>query len=163
MKLKRIWTIFFPLIFITAFYYLSIAIDNYINLPKMPINLNFLGFIFISVGIILILSVFYLFDVIGEGTPVPKQITSKFATKKLVVKGPFKYTRNPMAIGFFLIFIGIAFIRRSYAMFFLTAVMVVIGHLFIVHVEEKDMEKRFGKDYLQYKKKVPRWLPRIHS
>jgi len=163
MRLRNLWTIIFPIIFLTVFYYLFTTIDKYLNLTKIPLNLNLISYTLILIGSILILWVFYLFDAIGKGTPVPKQITTKLATKKLVVKGPFKYTRNPMAIGFLLIFIGASLYFKSYAMLFLTAIMFFIAHLFIVHVEEKDMEQRFGKVYLEYKKKVPRWLSRIHS
>ena len=161
MKLKNYWTLIFPVIFITAFYYLSKWIDKSLNLPKLPFNLDLIAYLLIFIGAILVISVFYFFITFGKGTPVPKQITTKLATKKLVVKGPLKYTRNPMAIGFFLILLGMAFYYKSYSILFLTAIMAIIGHLFIVHIEEKDMEQRFGKEYLEYKRKVPRWLLKI--
>jgi len=163
MSSKNYWTLVLPVIFITAFYYLSKSIDKSLNLPKIPININLITYVLILVGTILVISVFYFFITFGKGTPVPKQLTNKLITKKLVVKGPFKYTRNPMAIGFFLILFGMAFYYKSYSLLFLTAIMAIIGHLFIVHIEEKDMEQRFGKSYLEYKKKVPRWMLKFHS
>ena len=158
---KNYWTLIFPIIFITVFYYLSNWVDKSLNLPDIPYNLNLIAYILFFIGTILVISVFYFFITFGKGTPVPKQITNKLITKKLVVKGPFEYTRNPMAIGFFLILLGMAFYYQSYSLLFLTAIMAIIGHLFIVHIEEKDMEQRFGKEYLEYKKKVPRWLPKF--
>ncbi len=158
MKLKHLWTIIFPLIFITIVYYLLITIERYLNLPKIPFNLDFTSYVLIFIGIILIGSVFYLFDILGEGTPVPKQLTTKFITKKLVVRGAFKYTRNPFSIGMFLIFMGIGFYHQSYVIILFTIIMIIPVHLFIVHIEERDMEKRFGKAYLEYKNRVPRWL-----
>ncbi len=161
MKLKNYWTLVFPVAFITVFYYLSKLIDESLKLPRMPFSLDFVSYIFIFIGLILIIWIFYLFDKIGKGTPVPKQILPQKATKKIVVEGPFKYTRNPMAIGFFLILLGMAFYYRSYSLLFLAAIMAAIGHLFIVHIEEKDLERRFGQAYLEYKKKVPRWMPKF--
>ncbi len=163
MRLKNYWTLIFPILFITGFYYVSKWIDKSVKLLEIPFNLGFVSYIFIFVGLILVIWVFYLFDKIGKGTPVPKQVMPKKITKKLVVVGPFKYTRNPMAIGFFLILLGMAFYFKSYSILFLTAIMAILAHLFIVHVEEKDMEQRFGKIYLKYKKKVPRWTPKFHS
>ena len=106
---KYYWTLIFPVIFITVFYYLSKSIDKKLNLPKLPVNLDLIAYLLFFIGAILVISVFYFFITFGEGTPVPKQITNKLITKKLVVKGPFKYTRNPMAIGFLLILVGMAF------------------------------------------------------
>lgn len=161
MKLKNYWTLVFPIIFITIFYYLGLAIDKSLNLPKIPFNLNLIAYLLFFIGALLVISVFYFFITFGKGTPVPKQVTNKLITKKLVVKGPYKYTRNPMAIGFFLILLGMGLYFKSYAILLLTIIMAIIGHLFILHVEEKDMEQRFGKAYLEYKKKVPRWLPML--
>ena len=155
---KNYWTLIAPVIFLTVVYYLNRVIDNYFNLPKIPFNLNLIAYPLIIIGIIIIFSVFYLFINFGEGTPIPKQFTSKFATKKLVTNGIFKYSRNPFAIGMLMTLVGFGFYIKSYSMIFLTIIMFIGGYMFIVYVEEPDMKQRFGLEYLKYKKRVPRWI-----
>lgn len=155
---KNYWTLIAPVIFLTAFYYLSISIDNYLNLPKIPFNINAVSYLFMITGVIIIISVFHLFITYGEGTPIPKQLTSKLATKKLVTRGIFKHTRNPFAIGMLMTLIGFGIYINSYSMLLLTIIAFIGGHLFVVYIEEPDMEQRFGQEYLKYKKKVPRWI-----
>lgn len=155
---KNYWTLIAPIIFLTVVYYLTRVIDKYFNLPKIPFNLNLIAYPLIIIGIIIIFSVFYLFINFGEGTPIPKQFTSKFATKKLVTNGVFKYSRNPFAIGMLMTLVGFGFYIKSYFMIIFTIIVFIGGYLFIVYVEEPDMEQRFGLQYLEYKKRVPRWI-----
>ena len=155
---KNYWTLIAPIIFLTAFYYLSTSIDSYFKLPKIPFNLNLITYLLIIIGMIIVFSVFYLFINFGEGTPIPKQFSSKFATKKLVTNGVFKYSRNPFAIGMLLTLIGFSFYIHSYSMLLLTIIAFAGGYLFIVYIEEPDMGQRFGLEYLKYKEKVPRWI-----
>lgn len=155
---KNYWTLIAPVIFLTIVYYLSMAIDNYFNLPKIPFNLNLIAYPLITIGIIIIFSVFYLFINFGNGTPIPKQFTSRFATKKLVTNGIFKYSRNPFAIGMLMTLIGLGFYIKSYFLIFLIIIMFIFGHFFIIYIEEPDMEQRFGLEYLKYKKRVSRWI-----
>lgn len=155
---KNYWTLIAPVIFITVIYYLSRVIDNYFNLPKIPFNLNLIAYPLFIIGMIIIFSVFYLFINFGEGTPIPKQLTSKFATKKLVTNGIFKYSRNPFGIGMLMTLIGMSFYVKSYFMIVFTIIMFIGAYLFIVYVEEPDMEQRFGLEYLKYKKRVPRLI-----
>ena len=53
--------------------------------------------------------------------------------RKLVIIGPYRYVRNPM----------------------------ITGVLLVLLAEEKGLEKRFGDEYLKYKARVPRWIPRL--
>ena len=155
---KNYWTLIAPVIFLTLIYYLGVGIDNYFNLPKIPLNLNLIAYPLIIIGIGIMFSVFYLFIEFGEGTPIPTQFTSKFATKKLVTNGVFKYSRNPFAIGMFMTFIGIGLYIQSYSLILFPIVISPVVHLFMMYIEEPDMERRFGKEYLEYKKRVPRWI-----
>ncbi len=160
---KNYWTLIVPVIFLTVVYYLNIIIDSYFNLPKIPFNLNLIAYPLIIIGMTIIFSVFYLFINFGAGTPIPKQFVPKLATKKLVTNGVFKYSRNPFAIGMLMTLVGFGLYIKSYFMIALTIIMFIGGYLFIVYVEEPDMEQRFSKEYLEYKKKVQRWLPKFRS
>lgn len=80
--------------------------------------------------------------------------------KPLVKTGIFTHIRNPMYLGTPLIFIAFIFLTLS----LISIVPIIITmYLFnnMVKFEEKDLEKIFGQEYLEYKKKVPRWLPRL--
>ena len=80
--------------------------------------------------------------------------------KPLAKTGIFAHVRNPMYLGTPLIFIAFIFLTLSLISIVpLIITMVLFNNM--VKFEEKDLEKIFGQEYLEYKKKVPRWLPRL--
>src|SRR5437867_9103651 len=92
----------------------------------------------------------------GNGTPAPFD-----PPKEFVVTGPYKYVRNPMYLGAFLLIPGFALYRNSVSILGLWIFAIVLSHLFVVFFEENRLEKRFGMSYLEYKKTVNRWIPKI--
>lgn len=91
----------------------------------------------------------------GEGTPAPWDPPARF-----IAYGPYCFVRNPMILGVFLVLLGEAVLLRSIPLFVWFTVFVVGNSLYIPLIEEKGLERRFGTAYSQYKKSVPRWLPR---
>jgi protein-S-isoprenylcysteine O-methyltransferase Ste14 len=91
----------------------------------------------------------------GEGTLAPWD-----PTRRLVVEGVYQHVRNPMLSGVFLILLGEAIWRRSPRLLGWFAFFVAGNLLYVPHVEEPSLERRFGADYRQYKEQVPRWIPR---
>jgi protein-S-isoprenylcysteine O-methyltransferase Ste14 len=95
---------------------------------------------------------------IGRGTPVPLM-----ATQELIVRPPYTYSRNPMALGAIGMYLGVALLFHS-----LGAVLVVVFFAaalltYIKRAEEKEMSARFGQEYLAYKQRTPFLIPRIRS
>ncbi len=91
----------------------------------------------------------------GRGTPAPID-----APKKLVVRGLYRYTRNPMYVGVLTVILGWATLFRA-ANLILYALVVGTGfHLFIVLYEERRLAMEFGDQYEGYRSQVVRWLPR---
>ena len=88
------------------------------------------------------------------GAPAQHDIKKQ---KNLVTSGPFKYTRNPIYLGLLMMFLGLEFALRSYLM--LLTVPIYYLMLKAIKIEEKLLEKHFDKSYLDYKKKVSRFLP----
>ena len=78
--------------------------------------------------------------------------------KKFVVGGPFKITRNPTYLGMALILLGVAILFGSIITFLFPIIFVILTDFFTIPIEEKNLTKKFGNKYLQYKKKVRRWI-----
>jgi protein-S-isoprenylcysteine O-methyltransferase Ste14 len=79
-------------------------------------------------------------------------------SKKLVVEGPYKFTRNPMYLGAFSVFFGIGLISGSLLSVLFSFLAPILINYIIIPFEERVMEKEFGKQYLKYKQQVNRWI-----
>ncbi len=131
-------------------------VDKLLGLPSLS-----LGYINLVLGGLMVLlgAVYALWSIISQltrakGTPLPMM-----ATQKLLIDGPFKHSRNPMGFGAICMYLGMAIIVGS-----ITSIIVVIFFLFLLvlwikKVEEKEMEIRFGQDYVNYKKTTPFMIP----
>lgn len=91
----------------------------------------------------------------GRGTPAPFDPPREF-----VVVGPCKYVHNPMYWGAFFILVGFGLYHHSVSMLLFCLLPAVFIHLFVVFIEEKGLERRFGDPYRGYKRSVNRWLPK---
>jgi protein-S-isoprenylcysteine O-methyltransferase Ste14 len=82
------------------------------------------------------------------------------AVQRLVTYGPFAWSRNPLYNGNFLIWMG--FVVISGVLWFLPLAVVIfaIEYTLIVRYEEGVLESIFGDEYLAYKRRTPRWIPR---
>ncbi len=79
-------------------------------------------------------------------------------TTAIVTGGPFRFTRNPLYLSLTLLSIGAAlFFDIVWALLALVPVLAVV-QLFVIRREERYLEAKFGAPYLEYKRKVRRWL-----
>ena len=85
------------------------------------------------------------------------------ATQKLVVKRPYTYCRNPMTLGTTAFYFGIATWTGSLSALILASIYPVGILIYIKLVEEKELEQRFGLEYLEYKRRTPFLIPRFRS
>ena len=77
---------------------------------------------------------------------------------KLITEGPFRYTRNPGYLCLAMIYAGIAVLRNSlWAILLLPLVLLVIQRE-VIGREERYLERTFGEEYLNYKRRVRRWV-----
>ena len=95
------------------------------------------------------------FAFVGKGTPAPFD-----PPRQLVVRGPYRYVRNPMYIGAAMALGGAAIFYRSIALLCYLTLFLVITHVFVVWYEEPTLAGLFGSDYQAYRASVRRWLPR---
>ena len=79
-------------------------------------------------------------------------------TTKIIIKGPFKFSRNPIYLGLNLGYIGIALILNNLWMIVFLPIIFTLLYYGVILKEEEYLEKKFGKKYLDYKKKVRRWI-----
>jgi protein-S-isoprenylcysteine O-methyltransferase Ste14 len=93
----------------------------------------------------------------AKGTPVPIN-----PPQKLITDGPYAYTRNPMMTGVFMMLAGIGILFQSVSLTFITTPMVVfISILEFKYIEEPELERRFGKEYREYKERTPRIISKL--
>ncbi len=79
--------------------------------------------------------------------------------QKLITEGPFSYVRNPLYVGNFGITAGFAIFGGVAWIFLVTIFLFALQYFFIIRYEENLLTDRFGNDYVEYKKEVPRWFP----
>jgi protein-S-isoprenylcysteine O-methyltransferase Ste14 len=98
----------------------------------------------------------YVQFTLGRGTPVPVM-----ATQKLIVRPPYSYCRNPMALGTIIAYLGVSVIAGSLGAALLVALGAVALLTYIKVAEEQEMVARFGEEYLVYRRRVPFIVPRL--
>ena len=113
-----------------------------------------LGFATTTAGAVLILWCILTFVFVGRGTPAPFD-----PPRRLVVRGPYRFVRNPMYLGACLALAGAALAYRSVAILGYLVLFVLVLHAFVVSYEEPTLARMFGADYEAYRSAVRRWLP----
>lgn len=94
----------------------------------------------------------------GIGTPLPLD-----QTQKLVVSGPYRWVRNPMAVAGIGQGVAVSMYLQSLPVLVYTLMGALLWQWFVRPAEEEDMYKRFGEEYWAYKQEVKCWLPRYKS
>ena len=123
---------------------------------RLPFDLRWLGVLMIVGAMTLIASAQVSFVRFGGGTGVPND-----PPRRLVANGPYRWVRNPLYISGNSLLWATALMLNSAGLLGM-AFMVAIGfHMFVVFYEEPQLEKRYGDAYREYKKSVPRWVPRL--
>jgi protein-S-isoprenylcysteine O-methyltransferase Ste14 len=94
----------------------------------------------------------------GGGTPAPMA-----SPRTLVVVGFYRHVRNPMYLGFFLGWAGLwtIFGRASRLAAEVALIGVAAVAVFVLFYEEPVLRRKFGAEYGEYRRAVPRWLPRL--
>jgi protein-S-isoprenylcysteine O-methyltransferase Ste14 len=79
---------------------------------------------------------------------------------KLVTTGIYHYIRHPQYVGFLLITLGMNVWWLTIITLALWPILVIVYYK-LAKTEEKDAEEQFGEEFLEYKRRVPGWIPRI--
>jgi protein-S-isoprenylcysteine O-methyltransferase Ste14 len=113
------------------------------------------GMIITSLGTAIALWCLFTFAVVGRGTPAPFD-----PPRLLVIRGPYRFVRNPMYIGAILTLLGVALFYGSLSILIYAGVFFLATHLFVVFYEEPTLRRTFGSDYEAYCSRVKRWWPK---
>lgn len=161
---RRIRTLLTPvglIIFISLivlFIVVSLQVDKFIGLPELlPASLNvIMSAPILAIGLFLMLwSNLNFIKAKGMGVPFNPP-------PKLVITGPYTYVRNPMLTGVFIVLFGLGVLFKSISLVFIfTPLFILINVLELIAIEEPESEKRLGKEYVDYKKMVPMFIPRL--
>ncbi len=99
---------------------------------------------------------FWGFAIHGKGTPLPLD-----PPKKLVADGPYGVVRNPMYWGVASVMLGEAAVFHSLALAEWAVGLLVCANVFVLLVEEPTLKRKFGAEFEEYCRRVPRWIPHI--
>lgn len=113
------------------------------------------GAVLCALGFAVYLHCQLLFATRGQGTPAPFD-----PPRKLVHRGPYKWVRNPMYLAVFAVVGGEAVFLQSWHIAVYLTCLVCAVHVLVLLVEEEALRRRFGAMYEDYRRDVPRWLPR---
>lgn len=97
----------------------------------------------------------WLFATRGQGTPAPVD-----PPKKFIRRGLYKWVRNPMYLAVFTLVGAEALFLRSGHIGVYLVLLVCLIHVWVLMYEEEALRRQFGAMYEDYRRDVPRWLPR---
>lgn len=150
-----IQTTFFWILFLYLIPKGIVRFDRFFDIPvfnPMPLTggvlFTFFGIIGLSSGVTM--------SWIGRGTPLPLDCPNR-----LVIKGPYKFVRNPMAVAGIGQGISVGIILGSFTVIAYALTGALLWHFTVKPFEEDDLEQRFGQSFLEYKKNVKCWIPRF--
>lgn len=96
------------------------------------------------------------FVFVGKGTPAPFD-----PPRRLVIRGPYRFVRNPMYLGAALALAGAALFYASLPLLLYSCVLLVVAQLVVKFYEEPALRTSFGTEYDAYCHRVRRWWPRV--
>jgi protein-S-isoprenylcysteine O-methyltransferase Ste14 len=151
-----LWTILFPGT-VTGFVPLL-----FFGLGRGPLDgrsfLSLAGGSLIVAGAALLVACIVEFGRSGRGTLSPVD-----PPRHLVVRGLYRYVRNPMYLGVTTVLLGEAIMIRSASLAIYGGSIFLVVNLFVVVYEEPTLRQQFGLEYDDYARRVGRWVPRLSS
>jgi protein-S-isoprenylcysteine O-methyltransferase Ste14 len=121
-----------------------------------PVPVQVIGWALVAAGAAVLIGAFVQFVVVGVGTPAPVA-----PTERLVVRGLYRYVRNPMYLAVLAVIIGQALtLGRPVLLLYAAAVGATVA-AFVHWYEQPTLARRYGAQYDAYRRAVPGWWPRL--
>ena len=147
------------LVFFPALMY-AVAVDFVV--PVDSLIASTVGAIFVLIGAVFMVWSNIDMVKIGRGCPTDGfNIALGERTKKLIVQGPYKYTRNPMLFGTFVFYVGLALLFNSYSALIVPIVFISYMVWHVKKFEEPRLYNDFKDEYVEYKKRTPLLFPKF--
>jgi protein-S-isoprenylcysteine O-methyltransferase Ste14 len=121
-----------------------------------PVPVRVAGWLLIAAGAAALLGSFTQFALEGRGTPAPPA-----PTEHLVVRGLYRYVRNPMYLAVTAVITGEALVLGRPVLLGYAAVVAAAFVAFVYGYEQPVLARRYGAEYEAYRRAVPGWWPRL--
>jgi protein-S-isoprenylcysteine O-methyltransferase Ste14 len=147
--------------FIISLFYPGLThLDELIGVERLPWRV-----VFLVAGIVLVLPGLYFLAASNKSLRALGSGANAFhLTKHIVEADVYKYTRNPMSLGYYLFSLGVGFVSGSTLLTLYVIFGLVPAHLFFLRFfEELELELRLGESYKVYKQKTPFLIPTISA
>jgi protein-S-isoprenylcysteine O-methyltransferase Ste14 len=132
---------------------MAFGLKWWIPLPLIvPLILRTLGFVLVIIGFLLGLAALYAFR---QARPTRRP---RGGTQPLITSGIYRFTRNPIYLGFLLMLVGIPLNGGSYWGLILTPLMIFLLNRLVITPEEQALGRKFGTEYSNYTARVRRWI-----
>ena len=152
-KAAQVW--FFPPYLVLLGLIISFLLEFLVYRNQIfdnSIIFRFIGIILTIAAILLFVRSVRIFSLRKEKLH-PRSISTQ-----IFKEGPFQFSRNPIYLAMFVLLIGVGLTLNSFWFLYSGLVVAIMLHYGVIIPEENYLEKEFGKDYLEYKKTVRRWL-----
>ena len=146
--IRQIFSFILPF---TVLVLVPLSLEKDIRIKSIPAFI--VGICIMFFGLYFMVMTISAFMIKGKGTLAPWS-----PTKKLIVDGMYGYVRNPMIMGVLAVLTGESIAIMSINIFSWTIIFFIINHFYFLLLEEPLLLKKFGKEYLEYKKHVKRWI-----
>ena len=135
-------------------------VDELVGLKPLPLRP-----IFLVIGIGIAFPGLFLLGITNKSLRALGRGANAFRlTKQVVDQDIYKYTRNPMSLGYYLFALSIGFISGSTLLTLAVLFGVIPAHIFFLkYLEELELELRLGESYKEYKQKTPFLIPRFSA
>jgi len=140
--------------------YIAIFVASLFIQKLFPLDRNFFySEIAANLGIVLILSaVVFAAPAMIQFIRSKNPIVPVKSASSLQTNGIYSVTRNPMYMGLLLLYIGIGITKGNWWTIFMIPLVILIVQFYAIRREESYLERQFGEEYINYKKKVRRWI-----
>jgi protein-S-isoprenylcysteine O-methyltransferase Ste14 len=122
--------------------------------PETLGALQVAGIVVGAAGVLLTIWCIGTFVAFGHGTPAPFD-----PPRRLVLRGPYRYIRNPMYLGEGVAIIGLSLFFETWALAGYAVLFLLAFHFFVMFYEEPTLRATFGESYQRYCEQVGRWWP----
>lgn len=150
------WIVLLPLVHAGIPWAFSFLAPRYGWLNGRPANWNLLGLIPVALAAICLLWLMIL-----HFSRTPKRVRLERTPTYLLMRGPYRFSRNPMYLAELMLWLGWAIFYGSVVVFIGFLIMGPLMNYRVIPREEYDLETRFGEAYREYKNRVPQWLGKV--